>query len=79
MQRHSHALVAAAALSCLTFAAPAAVDAQSLGFGPQFALVRGDVNADSSTRYLGVLLRFHPSPRTARSMALLCCAMEWAC
>ena len=62
MQRHSHALVAAAALSCLTFAAPAAVDAQSLGFGPP-------VRAGARRRQRGLVDAILGSPAAISSLA----------
>jgi opacity protein-like surface antigen len=47
-----------------------AAGAQSLGIGPRFSFVRGDVNADNSTRYTGGLLRMRTSPRTALEVSL---------
>jgi opacity protein-like surface antigen len=50
---------------CLVAAHANEVDAQSFGVGPRFSFVRGDLKADSSTRYSGALLRLRTSPRTA--------------
>ena len=50
---------------CLVIAQAGGADAQSLGVGPRFSFVRGDLKADSSTRYSGALLRMRTSPKTA--------------
>jgi hypothetical protein len=56
---------AAMALLC-----PVQVNAQ-FGLGPRIAVVRGSVEAESSSeRYTGGLLRAHLSPRTAVELAL---------
>jgi hypothetical protein len=52
------------------FGTTAPAEAQSIGLGPRFAFVRGDVKADASTRYMGGLLRLRPSPRVALEVSL---------
>ena len=55
---------------CLMIAHANEVDAQSFGVGPRFSFVRGDLKADSSTRYSGAMLRLRTSPRTAIELSL---------
>lgn len=50
-------------------AAPAAAEG-AFGIGPRFSFVRGSVDAESSTRYSGGLIRLHMSPKTAIEVAL---------
>lgn len=52
-----------------TIAAPAAAQG-SLGLGPRFSFVRGSVDAESSTRYSGGLVRLRTSPKTAVEFSL---------
>jgi hypothetical protein len=52
----------------LTIAAPAG--AQGFGLGPRFSFVRGTVDAESSARYVGGLVRLRMSPRTAIEVSL---------
>lgn len=44
--------------------------AQSLGVGPRFSFVRGDLRADNSARYSGALLRLRTSPKTALELSV---------
>jgi len=62
--------VAAVASFCLVIAHANEVGAQSFGVGPRFSFVRGDLTADSSTRYSGAMLRMRTSPRTAIELSL---------
>jgi len=62
--------VAAVASFCLVIAHANEVDAQSFGVGPRLSFVRGDLTADSSTRYSGAMLRMRTSPRTAIELSL---------
>lgn len=71
MAKHFTAAVAGfAAAACVVLAVPAEADAQVIGVGPRFAFVRGDVDAESSTRYSGGTLRLLTSPRTALELSL---------
>lgn len=71
MSEHfSRGLAGVVAVLLGVLALPARAEAQSIGFGPRFAFVRGDVKADSSTRYSGGLLRLGTSPRTAIELSL---------
>ena len=45
-------------------------DAQSLGVGPRFSFVRGDLKADSSSRYSGGVLQLRTSPKTAIELSI---------
>ena len=69
-QRFTRWFAVAAAVSCVVVALPADAGAQAVGFGPRFAFVRGDVKADTSTRYSGGVLRLRTSPRTAIELSL---------
>ena len=71
--RRSSRLAVLIPLTCgaLLFAA-APARAQSIGFGPRFAFVRGDATQPdtASARYIGGVLRARTSPRTAIELAL---------
>jgi hypothetical protein len=62
----------AAALLVALASWPAAIHAeQTVGVGPRFTVVRGTVEAEStSERYTGGLLRAHLSPRTAVELSI---------
>lgn len=63
--------VAVVAASCwATGVAPASAQGQALGFGPRFSFVRGDVTAETATRYSGAFLRMRASDRTSIEIAL---------
>jgi opacity protein-like surface antigen len=49
---------------------PPAAAQGSIGLGPRFSFVRGSVDAESSTRYAGGLLRLRSSPRTALEVSI---------
>lgn len=68
-QRFGRLGVGVLAGMCLLVGQASAAGAQSLGIGPRFSFVRGDVNADRS-RYSGGLLRMRTSPRTALEVSL---------
>jgi len=55
---------------CLVIGQANEVDAQSFGVGPRFSFVRGDLKADSRSRYSGAMLRLRTSPRTAIELSL---------
>lgn len=55
---------------CLVMGRANGASAQSLGVGPRFSFIRGDLKADSSTRYSGALLRWRTSPKTALELSI---------
>ena len=69
-QRFSGLGVGIVAGLCLVVGQASGASAQSLGVGPRFSFVRGDLQAGSSMRYSGALLRMHISPRTALELSI---------
>ena len=69
-QRFGRLGVGVVAGICLLVGQSRPARAQSLGVGPRFSFVRGDVKAERSTRYSGGLLRMRTSPRTALEVSL---------
>lgn len=70
-KRRSTSFIAAAAALCwVTGAAAASAQGQALGVGPRFSFVRGDVTAETATRYAGAFLRMRASDRTSIEIAL---------
>lgn len=69
---HSRPLSSFALTAALWLAsvAPASAQGQALGFGPRFSFVRGDLTAETSTRYSGAFLRMRASDRTSIELAL---------
>jgi opacity protein-like surface antigen len=54
----------------LTLAPVVDADAQSIGVGPRFSFIRGDVRAVDSTRYSGGMLQLRTSPKTALELSI---------
>lgn len=55
---------------CLVMGQASGASAQSLGVGPRVSFIRGDLQADSSTRYSGALLRMRASPKIALELSI---------
>ena len=69
-QRFGRLGVGVVAGMCLVVGQARTAGAQSLGIGPRFSFVRSDVNATSSTRHSGGLLRLRTSPKTALELSI---------
>lgn len=54
----------------LTLVSAVGAEAQSVGVGPRFSFVRGDLKADSSSRYSGGVLQLRTSPKTAIELSI---------